>query len=161
MSKDRYIRLIEEFSRLSKLDEPARIVQGGAVEFDGIPFSLLFSEKINPGALLVYGEFGALPPGQEDCALRILLRKNLLRYDGDGGPAFSISAAGKILSAHRLLLADATAQQLVDLLSDIAEKATQWRKDYRMGMQPTGATPTQRHRRPARFAAAQPQHSSD
>lgn len=159
MSKDRYIHLLEEFCRLSKLDAPARIAEGGAIEFDDIPFSLLYSEKINPGALLVYGEFGALPHGQEAEALRILLQQNLLRYDGDGGPAFSMSAAGKILSAHRLLLADAKAQQLADLLSDIAEKAKQWRKDYRIGTQPSSATPFRHQHRPARFAAAQPQQA--
>ncbi len=161
MSRDRYIRLIEEFCALTKLDEPARIMQGGAVEFDDIPFSLLYSDKINPGALLVYCEFGALPPGQDSDALRVLLQKNLLLFDGGGAPAFAMSGTGKILRAQRLMLADAKAQQLFDLLADIAEKAKQWRKDYRMGMPAQGAAPSQRHRRPARFAAAQPQSSSD
>lgn len=161
MSKDRFVRLIEEFCQLTKLDEPARIVQGGAIELDEVPFSLLYSEKINPRALLIYCEFGTPPSGHEAEACRILLEKNLFRYDGDGGPVFTMSTAGKILCAHRLLLADAKARQLYDLLSDMAEKAQQWRKDYRMGKQSSAGTPPQSHRRPVRFAAANPPPSSD
>jgi hypothetical protein len=40
-------------------------VQGGAIEIDEVPFSLLYSEKINPRAPLVYYEFGAPPSGQQ------------------------------------------------------------------------------------------------
>ena len=156
MSQDRFVRLIVEFCQLTKLEDPARIVQGGAIELDDVPFSLLYSEKINPRALLLYCEFGVPPSGHEAEACRILLEKNLFRYDGDGGPAFTMSAAGKILCAHRLLLAHATALQLYDLLSDLAGKAQQWRKDYRMEKQSPAGTPHQSHRRPVRFAAANP-----
>lgn len=161
MSRDRYVRLIEEFCRLSQLDEPARITQGGAIEFDDVAFSLLFSEKINPGALLAYCEFGPLPSGHETEALRILMQKNLHRFDGDGGPAFSLSAAGNVISAHRLPLADARAQQLFDLLAGVADKAKQWRKNFRMNTQPPGSSSSQRARRPVRFEAARPQQTPE
>lgn len=157
MSKDRFVRLIEEFCQLTKLDEPARIVRGGAIELDEVSFSLLHSEKINPRVLLVYCEYGTPPSGHEAEACRILLEKNMFRYDGDGGPVFTMSAAGKILCAQRLLLADAKAQQLYDLLSGMAEKARQWRKDYRMGKQSLAGTSHHGSRRPVRFAAVLPQ----
>lgn len=159
MSRERYLYLIEEFCKLSKLAEPSRIVQGGAVEFDDTVFSLLYSEKINPAALLAYCEFGAPPAGQDAEALRLLLQKNLRSYDGDGGTVYSMSAAGKILAARRLLLPDANAQQLHDLLSDLANKAKLWRKDFRMGTQTAKAPPPQP--RPARIQLAWSLHTPD
>lgn len=159
MSRDRYVHLIEEFCQSSKLGEPARVVQGGAIDFDDIPFSLLYSKKINPAALLIYGEFGTPPAGQEAEALRILLQKNLRSYDGDGGPAFTMSTSGKVLIAHRLPLSDASARQLHDLLSDLADKAKLWRKDFRLDKPATNATPPQR--RPVRIQMAWSQQSPD
>ena len=158
MSKDRYIRLIEEFCRLSKLDQPARIVEGGAVDFDGVPFSLLYSAKINPGALLIYCEFGTPPLGREADAYRILLQMNFSRYDGNGGQTFTLSpATGKILCASRLNLEQAKAQELHDLLAKIAEQAKQWRQEYRMGVQPLPDRALHHARRPGRFSNAGPQ----
>jgi len=158
LSQDRYIRLIEEFCRMSQLDQPARIVEGGAVEIDGISFSLLYSAKINPGALLIYCEFGAPPLGRETDAYRVLLQMNFARYDGKGGQTFTLSpATGKILCAYHLGLEQAKAQDLYDLLAKMAEQAKQWRQDYHMGVQALSERALHHARRPGRFSNTPPQ----
>jgi hypothetical protein len=153
LNKERYIRLIEDFCRLSQLNDPLRIIDGGPVEVGDVSFSLLYSEKINPMVLLVYCEFGVPPAAREADAYRVLLQRNLTRYDGNGGPVFSLSGrTGRVLCANRLPLEHATAEQLNTLLSDMADQAQQWRADYGMGEADAAARDHVRSRRPARFA---------
>jgi hypothetical protein len=142
LSKERYMRLIEDFCRLAQLDDPLRIIHGGPVEVGDVAFSLIYSEKINPDAVLIYCEYGTAPAAQETDAYRVLLQKNLAQYDGNGAPTFSLSAAtGRVLCANRLLLDRATPQELSKLLAAMADQAKRWRHDYRLNAHQHGQRP--------------------
>jgi len=134
LSKIKYFDLIDEFCLLPGMVQPRiqprNITDGGALYIDDVAFSLLHNEQIDETLLFIYADFGALPPGRELQAAIALLEANLYLYNG-AAPVFAISAeTGRVVMAQHGALAALDAQSLSELLLNIAQKATQWRKDY-------------------------------
>lgn len=161
MSRHRYTNLIEEFCKLSRLAGPAAIMQGGPVEVNGINFSLIHSDKINPDLMFIYCDFGDPPAGRDSEVYRLLLKQNLLFYKGKG-PVFTISPdTERILLAQHESLNDITPDALLHRLTQLSRQAQSWRKDpFRLEEGVDKATtpnrssahPLSSHRKKLRFA---------
>ena len=129
MNRHRYANLIEEFCKLSRLSDPATIMQGGPIEVNGIKFSMIYSEKINPDLMFIYCDFGDPPMGRDSDVYRVLLKQNLFFYKGSG-PVFAISPdTGRILLAQYERLDEMTSNALLHRLSQLSIQAQSWRKD--------------------------------
>ena len=129
MSQPLFVSLIEEFCKLSNLNNPSDIVHGSPIEVDGVTFSVVYSEKINIGLLFIYCDFGEPPAGRERDAYRAVLKKNLFLHSGSG-PVFTISPdTGRIVLAQHEQLTETTPGSLTERLIALSEEAKIWRKD--------------------------------
>ena len=89
-------------------------------------------------ALVLYCEFGAVPPGREAEVYQELLVQNFVGAP-DGGVMFGFSPVAKnVICIQHLRAADITAQRLVDILNHLAEKAAEWRRTYFLKPSDTG-----------------------
>lgn len=129
MSRHRYVNLIEKFCKLSRLSNPAAIMQGGPIEVDGIKFSLIYSEKIDPDLMFIYCDFGDPPVGRASDVYRALLKQNLFLYKGSG-PVFAMAPdTGRVLLAKYERMDEITPDALLYRLSQLSTQAQSWRKD--------------------------------
>ncbi|MGZ5799833.1 MAG: CesT family type III secretion system chaperone [Burkholderiaceae bacterium] len=129
MSRHCYVNLIDEFCKLSGLGNSAQILQGGGIELDGVNFSVIYSEKINPDWMFIYCDFGDPPKGREIEAYQTLLKQNLFFYK-DRGPVFTISPdTGRILLAQAERPDETTPHALLYKLDVLSARAQSWRKN--------------------------------
>ena len=128
MNKDRFVALIRDFCRHNGIDDAMAVVHGRPVEIDGVAFSLVHSETIDPRLLLVYCDIAPAPVGTEIETYSGLLRKNL--YLGTSrGPVFGIAPdTGRILMSHTEELAELTPQRLLERLLALVTQARAWRE---------------------------------
>jgi hypothetical protein len=124
-----FVRVIERFCEHCGLGDPTRILQGGAVAVDGIAFSLIYSEQVDPDLLFLYADYGEVPPGREAEVYRALLEMNLHVYTGRG-PVLTLSAdSGHVVRAEHCPLVDLKPQALYTAMVKIAGDAKAWRDD--------------------------------
>lgn len=129
MSRHRYVNLIEELCKVSRLSDPAAILQGGPIEVNNIKFSLIHSEKIDPDLMFIYCDFGDPPIGRDSDVYRALLKQNLFFYKGSG-PVFAISPdTGRVMLAQYERMDEITPDALLHRLSELSIQAQSWRKD--------------------------------
>ena len=75
MSRSRFIDLANAFCTLANIDQPASIVEGNAIEVDGVDFFLQYDEQFSPDHLMVYCDFGNPPAGRLLEAYQALLER--------------------------------------------------------------------------------------
>lgn len=130
MSNIIYLELVDALCRLCGCRQPGAIAEGGALQVEGVAFSLLHDPRIDDALVFIYADFGSLPRGRELPAAMALLEANLFLYGG-AGPTFAVSpGTERVTMAHRCALAQIDAGELHGLLVNIAGKARQWREDY-------------------------------
>jgi hypothetical protein len=144
MSRNKFIKTIEDFCAACGLEDPERILHGGPIAVDEVVFSLIHSENIDPDLLFVYSEFGDLPAGREAQACRALLEANLLLYTGKG-PAFTVSPeTGRVVFAEHFRLDEISGEQLRDALTRTADQAKKWRGNHFLDNAPPAPRPSAR-----------------
>jgi hypothetical protein len=123
--------LIEGFCKLCGVDDPHRVIRGGAVMINEVAFWLIHEEKDYPGLVIINCDFGEVMPGRRNDAYRVLLEANLLLNTGSG-PAFTLARdTGRVILADRYRLDDkCRPQELYDMLCHLAAKAKAWRTDH-------------------------------
>ncbi len=129
MSKSRFIDLAHDFCSLAKLDQPALLMEGKAIEVDGIDFFLQYDEEYSPDHVMVYCDFGVPPSARLLQAYEALLETNMIIY-GANCPAFMLGPDKRVSFGYQCQLADIKAPQLMGIFLNLAEQARDWRTDY-------------------------------
>lgn len=129
--RENYRYLLEDFCNLCGIKGAGRIMEGGSIEFNGIAFSLIYSETVNPDIMFIYCDFGDVPLGRQADAYKALLEMNLFFCTGTG-PTFSVSdETGRVLLVDQYPLVQKSApEELRNVLVDLASLAKDWRIDH-------------------------------
>jgi ABC-type phosphate/phosphonate transport system substrate-binding protein len=136
MSREKSIELIEGFCALTGIKDPESIVRDGSVTVNGVTFSLIHNEEIDPKSLAVYADFGQLPSKRELEVCMGLMEANLF-LSARKLPVFGISPATRnVTLVARCELDELTPEKLRDALSELAAKAREWRKDHFLDLKP-------------------------
>lgn len=130
MSIAAYRSLIDKICVLTNIPDPALMYGSASLQVNGVNFSLFEGGVIAPDSVMVYCDFGELPPRNREAVLLRLLETNLYLF-GDKSPAFTYNIENQhIVLACRMPLAQATAEKVLDLLAHYAGMAKEWRKTY-------------------------------
>jgi len=129
MSKQKFIELASGFCEMARLPEPERLLQGDAIEVDGISFQLAYDEEEQPDHVVIYCDFGTPPEDQLLDAYRVLLEMNMSMYGGNA-PAFMLAPSQRVALAYHYRLNEVMPQQLMYLISGLAVQAQDWRNHY-------------------------------
>lgn len=129
MSISVFKKLAHNFCELTGLDEPSRLVEGGAIELNDVSFSFVYNEKYSPNVLTIYCDFGPAPSHRKAEVYEALLEANMFVHVGHF-PAFMIFQPTKhvVFATHRPL--SITPGELADLLLDVAGQAKDWTEHY-------------------------------
>jgi len=137
MSKERFIKLLEEFCALTKIDKPGFVLQDGIVTVNGVTFSLRHEEEADADLLFLYTDFGKLPAKQELEVCKALMEANLFLFATKQQFSFAISPNTKNATlACRISLKDLTSERLRTLLIDLSAKARAWRINHFFDLKP-------------------------
>src|SRR5438552_16192064 len=97
MDRNRFANLIVGYCELCGVGSPMDIVHGTPVETDGVIFSLIHSERIDPRLLIILGDVGDPPQDGDTDAYYAILSQNFV-FGTRRGPVFSISPdSGRLL----------------------------------------------------------------
>jgi hypothetical protein len=139
-----YCRLIEQFCSLTLFEQPESLLKGQPFQVEGIDFSLVHSEKLNPARMSICCDFGALPAGNAGDLCQKLMKKNLALYT-DEKSIFAISPdTGRLLRLQAEIVAELTPGSLLQKLKALAHQALQWRTDPLLLNQERRAPPPSR-----------------
>jgi Tir chaperone protein (CesT) family len=134
-------KLIRDFCTLAHLDDPRSIGGGASLDVNGITCSITRSRYDEENSLVLYCEFGRVPPDREAIICRELLAQNFVGAP-DGGAVFGFSPVAKdVICIQHLRARDFTAQRLADVLNHLAEKAAEWRRTYFLKLTDARARP--------------------
>lgn len=131
--KKMYETLIADFCALTGVVDPTQIaalINGNAVEIDGVDFSLAYSETEAPDRLMIFCDYGAIPQGEELEVYRALLEANLFTYSSDSAVFATIPGSNHVLCAHRFALNGLNAEALRGIVGFISERARDWRHTH-------------------------------
>lgn len=147
--QENFRHLIEGFCKFCGLDDPGRILDGGAIIVNDVTFSLIHSEKVNPDLVFLYCDFGDVPVGRQAEAYRMMLEANLFLYTGNG-PTFTISGeSNRVIFVDQYRLGqNQTPEELHTRLVAMAAKAVAWRADHFLGNGPQNRARTASSRLP-------------
>lgn len=129
MSRTRFINLANEFCALAGVDQPALMVQGHAIEVDGVDFHLQYDEEFSPDHVVVYCDFGAPPAARLLEAYAALLETNMIVY-GANSPAFMLGPDKRVVFGYQCRLQEIKAPELLDIFLNLANQARDWRLDH-------------------------------
>jgi len=129
MSRQRFIELATDLCALAQLQEPERLLEGNAIEVNGVDFYLGYDEETAPGQLVVYCDFGAPPKERLLDVYEALLEANMVVY-GNNSPAFMLSPDKRVAFGYQYELGKVMPQQLMGLFVNLAEQAVDWRSSY-------------------------------
>lgn len=105
-------------------------------EVGDVAFSLFYSEEDAPDVFTVYADFGKLPAGREQELCLALMEANLFLV-GVQGPIFGISPQTRqVTLAKQCALDRCTAKELQAVVTDMAGKAGDWRKNHFLNLKP-------------------------
>jgi len=142
MSRKKYVELLEEFCALTGADDPARIIRDAALTVNGVAFSFIHEEEIDPALLTVYADFGKLPSKRELEVCMGLMEANL-SLAAQRFPIFGISPNTRnVTLAAQCQLADLDPENLRSMLVELAAKAQEWQEKNLLGLKPN--TPPKR-----------------
>src|SRR5450830_1111950 len=100
MSRQRFIELATDLCALAQLPEPERLLEGNAIEVNGVDFYLGYDEETAPGQLVVYCDFGAPPKERLLDVYEALLEANMVVY-GNNSPAFMLSPDKRVAFGYQ------------------------------------------------------------
>lgn len=129
MSRSRFIDLANAFCTLANIGQPALLLEGSAIEVDGVDFFLQYDEHILPDQLVVYCDFGLPPAAQLQAAYEALLETNMLVY-GANAPAFMLDLDKRVVFGYQCRLQELKAPELMDIFLTLAGQARDWRLDH-------------------------------
>jgi hypothetical protein len=129
VSKERFIKLASGFCRLAKLPQPEKLIEGHAVEVDGVDFYLAYDEENSPDHVMVYCDFGTPPQDRLLAAYQALLEANMIVY-GSNAPAFMLSPSKKVTLAYQYRVDEVVPEQLMGLFANLSGQAGAWRSHY-------------------------------
>jgi len=129
MSRSRFIDLANAFCLLAKIDQPTALVEGNAIEVDGVDFFLQYDEQLAPEHLVLYCDFGFPPAARLLDAYQALLETNMIVY-GANAPAFMLGPDRQVVFGYGCPLQDLQAPELLDIFVNLAAQARDWRTDY-------------------------------
>ncbi|MEN3297715.1 MAG: hypothetical protein V7642_6968 [Burkholderiales bacterium] len=129
MSLSVFRDLTKSFCELTGLDDQSKMMDGGSIELNGVNFSFSYNPNINPASFTIYCDFGQAPPDRKAEVYEALLEANMYVHVGHF-PAFMIFEPTKhvLFATHRPL--SMSAQELCQLLIEIAEQARGWTQHY-------------------------------
>ncbi|WP_136417434.1 CesT family type III secretion system chaperone [Herbaspirillum sp. ST 5-3] len=129
MSNLQYTKLIEDFCADCGMD-PALLMDGGPIGIDGVNFSLVFNESVDPDLLFIYCVFGEIEAGKGLEVYRNLLKTNMYLYDG-AGPVFTLcSLTGRVILARHCRLDQLGVKELSEILTTDTTQAKTWQAEY-------------------------------
>jgi hypothetical protein len=135
MHKDHFVALVKGFCELCEIADPISIAQGSPVETQGVHFSLVHSETINPRLLLIYSEVESVPIAAQLSAYETALKKNFFS-SAEQGPVLCVEPdTSRILMAYAADLSSLTPQLLVDRLKLLSQSNLGWRADLLLARQ--------------------------
>jgi hypothetical protein len=149
LDRNRFASLIVGYCKLCGIDSPMDIVHGAPVETDGVLFSLIHSDRVNPRMLLIFSDVGDPPQDGDADAYYAILSKNFV-FGARRGPVFAISPeSGRLLLIQAEDLAELTPTLLADRLEELAKHARQWRENpFGAEQEAAGGLATTAHARP-------------
>jgi hypothetical protein len=134
MEKDAtYRRLLDDFAQhtgLTSIQDKDGFYRMADIIVDEINFSLMPGGEEYAGALLLFCDFGPIPPEHEAITMRRLLETNTMMM-GVGRPSFGINfSTGHVVLSGAVPVADMTGELLLQMLRHYAEKAKMWRETH-------------------------------
>jgi hypothetical protein len=130
MSKDSFVTLADQFCKLAILPQAEHLLEGYAVEIDGVDFYLSYQEELDN--LIIHADFGAPPAALRLAAYEALLEVNMAMY-GTHPPVFMLSPAKQVALAYYYHLPEIDARKLLNLCLGVASRANEWRRHYFLG----------------------------
>ncbi|MFC7518933.1 CesT family type III secretion system chaperone [Herbaspirillum sp. GCM10030257] len=122
------------------MDNPNRVLDGGTLIVNQVDFSLVHDEKLNPAAVIIYGDLGEFPPGCSATPYLDLLEANM-GIDGEPVYALSYDTGRGVLTDYYPLNRKSASEQLREVLVRLAAKIVEWRKArVATGAQPGSAS---------------------
>ncbi|KRB69409.1 hypothetical protein ASE07_27475 [Noviherbaspirillum sp. Root189] len=122
------------------MDNPNRVLDGGTLIVNQVDFSLVHNEKLNPAAVIIYGDLGEFPPGCGATPYLNLLEANM-GVDGEPVYALSYDTGRGVLTDRYPLNRKSASEQLREVLVHLAAKIVEWRKArVATGAQPGSAS---------------------
>ncbi|MDT0358194.1 CesT family type III secretion system chaperone [Herbaspirillum huttiense F1] len=129
MSHSPYSRLIAQFCGLTLFEQPETLLKGQAFQVEGIDFSLIHSEQINPARMTICCDLGELGQTQAPDLCQKLLKMNLSLHTTEK-PIFALSPdTGHLVRLQAETVAELTPGSLLQKLKVLAHEARQWRID--------------------------------
>ena len=129
MSRERFVRLILDLCDQCAIGDGMSIVHGAPLEVDGVLFSLMQSERLDPRLLLIYCDIGSPTPGSEAKAYARLLSKNFY-FSAQRGPVFTIAPeTGRIMMVQTEDLGEVAPLVLASKLQALVVQARAWQED--------------------------------
>lgn len=130
MVLERYRVLIDQLCREFDLPAPGRMEQAARLPLGDVNFTLFHGGLIMPDSVLMYCEFGELPPQSRERTLLRLLETNAYLF-GMNSPAFTYQPEqNMIVLMCRFSLQEATLESTLEMLEFFAGMARRWRRDH-------------------------------
>lgn len=130
-SQKKFHMLIDAICRTAGVAIPESFYGNIVFQIDGVIFSLLHMDALDPDHLVILADFGAPPPEERNLILERLLEINFYAYHGKEGPSFCISPAnGHVILMNRLPLTDTTAQGALLYMTSLVELAKLWQTHH-------------------------------
>lgn len=128
-----YDKLIGDFCTLINVADPAEIAalgKGRPIDIDDITFTFGYNEAQAPDRLLVFCDFGPVPQDSQAAVYRALLETNLYLYENDLAVFSILPNTGRALCATRFSVAGMGGQELLGMVTYLAERAHEWRRSH-------------------------------
>lgn len=130
MTEFLYRKLIHDVCTLEGLPDPQRVFDTDKLLIDGHEVSLVYDALIDPDALYMTIDFGALPEQHRLMAYRAMLETNLmLAALGAGALALDPANSHPVFAGRIPLTPDFTAAQFSEMLRQCVSHAQQWQQD--------------------------------
>jgi hypothetical protein len=130
MTEFLYARLIDDVCAHEGLTDPRRVHDSGMLLIDGHAVSLMHDALIDPGALYITIDFGALPEEQMLQAYRAMLETNLmLAAFGAGALAVDPANGNPVFAGRVALTPELTGAQFAEMLRQCVGHAQQWQRE--------------------------------
>lgn len=121
--------LLRTMCVLAGIEDYDQVLRSRSVAFDGVVFSLLHEQTAFGPMVVIYCEYGPVPPSKEAAVQRRLMEINLVLAQEFMPVSFCINPdSNNVLLVMRVLLADTTAALMLQTLKAIAEQALRWRE---------------------------------
>jgi len=136
MPSKSFCNLVDDICKMTGIADPRSLYFSTDLEIDFIKFTCAENYEKLDQELILYCDFGALPPANlRTQALQRLLELNL-SMPGASPNAYSINEESQhVLLIIRLSMQGLTAKKLLNDMAGYAAKAKNWRKTYYLASQ--------------------------